>query len=162
VKPPRMEVDGMPSPNWNDDDELLADLRAALRTPAVDEQILTGARAAFAWRTVDTDLELIGLIYDSHTAEDVGVREAPAESARTLAFHGDRLGVEIELNDAGIEGQLIPAQPGLVTLVTADGPYAAVAADPVGCFSFPVPPGGPIRLECSTDAGRFVTVWITV
>jgi hypothetical protein len=162
VKPPRMEVDGMPSPNWNDDDALVADLRAAIKAPAVDEQILTAARGAFAWRTVDADLELIGLLYDSHLDVASSVRESPTESPRTLAFHGDNLGVEIELNDTGIEGQLIPAQPGLVTLVTAEGPYAAVAADPVGCFAFPSPPGGPIRLECSTDAGRFVTVWITV
>jgi hypothetical protein len=162
VKPPRMEVDGMPSPNWNDDDELMLDLRAALRAPAVDEQVLAAARAAFAWRTVDADLELIGLLYDSHLEDGSLVRESPTESPRTLAFHGDNLGVEIELNDGGIEGQLIPAQPGMVTLVTADGPYAAAAADPVGCFSFPPPPSGPIRLECSTEAGRFVTVWITV
>jgi hypothetical protein len=162
VKPPRMEVDGMPSPNWNDDDELMADLRAALKAPDVDEVILAAARDAFSWRDVDTDLELIALLYDSHLDLETSVRENPTESPRTLAFHGDRLGVEIELHGSGIEGQLIPAQPGLVTLVTADGPYAAVPADPVGCFSFPPPPGGPIRLECSTDAGRFVTVWITI
>lgn len=162
MKPPRMEVDGMPSPNWNDDEELLADLRAALTVPAVDEEILRAARAAYSWHSVDTDLELIGLLYDSHLDDSAAVRESPAESARTLAFHGDHLGVEIELNGSGIEGQLIPAQPGLVTLVTADGPFAAVAADPVGCFSFPAAPSGPIRLECSTEAGRFVTVWITV
>ena len=162
MKPPRTEVDGMPSPNWSDDEELLTDLRAALTVPAVDEQILAAARAAFAWRTVDTDLELIGLLYDSHLDDAVAVREVPAESARTLAFHGDHLGVEIELNGTGIEGQLIPAQPGTVTLVTADGPHATVAADPVGCFSFPAAPVGPIRLECATDAGKFITVWITV
>jgi hypothetical protein len=152
----------MSSPNWSDDDELMRDLAAALKQPAVDEQVLAAARAAFSWRTVDADLQLVGLLYDSHLDLAASVREDPAESPRTLAFHGDHLGVEIELNEAGIEGQLIPAQPGLVTLVTAEGPYAAVAADPVGCFTFPTPPGGPIRLECSTDAGRFVTVWITV
>ncbi len=153
----------MPSPNWNDDDELMRDLRAALAEPPVEEHVLAAARAAYAWRTVDTDLELIGLLYDSHLDDQVSsVREHPAESSRTLAFHGERVGVEIELHETGIEGQLIPAQPGLVTLVTADGPFVAVPADQVGCFSFPVPPGGPIRLECSTDAGRFVTVWITV
>jgi hypothetical protein len=152
----------MPSLNWNNDDELMADLRAALTVPAVDEEILAAARGAFSWRTVDTDLELIGLLYDSHLDVETSVRESSTESPRTLAFHGDNLGVEIELHDNGIEGQLIPAQPGIVTLVTATGPYAAVAADPVGCFSFPTPPAGPIRLECSTDAGRFVTVWITI
>jgi hypothetical protein len=162
VEPPGLEVDGMPSPNWSSDDELMLDLRAALREPPVDGAVLAAARAAFAWRTVDTDLELIGLLYDSVVDRQEAVREDPAESPRTLAFHGDRLGVEIELNTTGIEGQLIPAQSGLVTLVTVDGPFAAVAADPIGCFSFPTPPGGPIRLECSTDAGRFVTVWITV
>jgi hypothetical protein len=153
----------MPSPDWNDDDELMHDLHAALAAPAVDEQILAAARATFAWRTADAELELIGLRYDSRFDDAVtAVRADPAESPRTLGFHGDHLGVEIELSRAGIEGQLIPAQPGLVTLVTTDGPYAEVVADPIGCFSFPAPPGGPIRLECSTGGGRFVTVWITV
>ncbi len=152
----------MPSPNWTDDDELMRDLTAALRVPEVDDQILSAARGAFAWRTVDMDLELIGLLDDSTLHDEVAVRDSATEAPRTLSFHGDHLGVEIELHDAGIEGQLIPAQPGTVTLVTPAGPHASVTADAVGCFALPASPGGPVRLECSTEQGRFVTVWITV
>lgn len=152
----------MPSPNWTDDDALMRDLSAALRVPEVDEQILAAARGAFAWRTVDADLELIGLLHDSDLLDEVAVRDSATEAPRTLAFHGDHLGVEIELHEAGIEGQLIPARPGTVTLVTPAGPHASVSADSVGCFSLPASPGGPVRLECATDEGRFVTVWITI
>lgn len=152
----------MPSPNWTDDESLMRDLSAAVRVPDVDEQILATARGAFAWRTVDADLELVSLLYDSCLDDAVSVRDGDTESPRTLSFHGDSLGVEIELNGTGIEGQLIPAEPGTVTLVTPQGPHASATADPVGCFSLPAPPAGPIRLECACDAGRFVTVWITV
>ena len=41
---------------WTDD-ELLRELRAALREPAVDEGFIRAARAAFTRRTVGADLE---------------------------------------------------------------------------------------------------------
>jgi hypothetical protein len=41
---------------WTDD-ELLRELSAALREPPVDAVFIRMAQAAFAWRTVDADLE---------------------------------------------------------------------------------------------------------
>ena len=41
---------------WSDD-ELLRELSAALREPPVDAVFIRVAQAAFAWRTVDADLE---------------------------------------------------------------------------------------------------------
>ncbi len=152
----------MPSPNWNDDDELMGDLAMALRVPPVDERILHAARGAFAWRTVDADLDRAALFYDSALEVAGGVRGQPSGAPRTLAFQGERLGVELELSDGGgIEGQLIPAQPGEVTLVTPDGQRVTVAADEVGCFSFPTLPRGPVRLQCRSDGGRCTTEWVS-
>jgi hypothetical protein len=140
----------------------MRDLTEALKTLAVDERFLEMARSAFAWHSVDVDLELAQMFYDSYLDEGVLVRGAGSGSHRTLAFQGEHLGVEIELSDTGIEGQLIPAQPGEVTLMTPKGSHARATADEIGCFAFPPPPPGPVRLECSTDGGRFTTEWVTV
>jgi len=46
----------MNRPTWTDD-ELLRELRAALREPAVDEGFMLAARAAFTRRTAGPDPE---------------------------------------------------------------------------------------------------------
>lgn len=150
----------MHSLNWNDDDDLMRDISEALNAPPVDEQILSAARTAIRWRAFDVDWELAVLLYDSRVDDAVAVRERDVQSPRTLAFHGESLGVEIELNEAAIEGQLVPALPGSVTLRTTEGPFITVTSDDLGCFSIPSWPSVPIRLDCSTDAGKFTTVWI--
>jgi hypothetical protein len=139
---------------------LLQELGSALQEAAVDENVIRAARAALSWRTVDADLELLCLDSGSPLAAGALVR---GSGQRMLAFHGERLSVEIEIDEAGITGQLTPPQAGQVTLVTADGPHATIRADDVGCFTFPPPPHGPLRLECRLDADHFVfiTEWIT-
>jgi len=69
--------------------------------------------------------------------------------------------VEIELSDTGIEGQLIPPEPGQVWLLDASGPIAEATADEVGCFSFPARRHGPIRIECVVAGRRVATEWIS-
>jgi hypothetical protein len=145
---------------WSDD-ELLSELRAALHEPPVDESVIRAAQAAFTWRTVDAELELLGLAADSALAGDAMVRGGSPGAPRMMAFHGSRMSVEIEIDEAGIVGQLTPPRPGQVTLVTADGPQATIQADDVGCFTFPAM-SGPLRLECRVGADRFVTEWVTV
>lgn len=149
----------MPQPNWSDD-ELLRDLSEALRQPAVTDRMLAAARLAFAWRTGDADLDLAELRYDSSLDEGALVRGPGPGTPRTLVFRGTRLGVEIELSDGGIEGQLIPPEPGQVRLAAATGDPVARQADDVGCFVFPAR-RGPIRIEGSVAGGRFATPWIT-
>jgi hypothetical protein len=87
------------------------------------------------------------------------VRDAGQGSARVFTFHGERLTVEIEIDDDGIVGQLTPLGPARVTLVTPDGPQATADADEVGCFSLPAPPSGPMRLDCQRGSERFLTEW---
>ena len=147
------------SPRWTDD-ELLRELRSALREPPVDERYIRAAQAAFTWRTVDADLEILSLETGLALSGAAPVR-GPG-SPRTFAFHGEQLSVEIEIDGAGIVGQLTPPQPGQVTLVTAEGPQATVQADEVGCFTFPPPAPGPVRLDCRLGADHFVTAWVTI
>jgi hypothetical protein len=149
------------SPRWSDD-ELLHELRAALEEAAVDDSIVRAAQAALTWLTVDTDLELLGLAVDSPQANGAIVRGSGSRAPRTLAFHGERLSVEIEIDEAGIVGQLTPPQPGQITLVTADGPQATTQADDVGYFAFSLPASWPVRLDCRLGGDRFITEWVNL
>jgi hypothetical protein len=142
---------------WTDED-LLQELGAALREAPVEDSIIAAAEAAFSWRTADEELELLTL--EAETSPGIlAAAVRGAGPAGTLTFRGDRLSVEIEIDDHGIVGQLIPPQPGQVTLVTSDGPQAAAQADEVGCFTLPLPPPGPMRLDCELNGDRFVTEW---
>lgn len=151
----------MNSRRWSDD-ELLQELRTALQEAPVDESVIRAARAAFSWRTVDTDLELLCLDAGSGQVAGRLVRGSGQDAPRMLAFHGERLSVDIEIDEAGITGQLTPPQPGQVTLMTPEGPPATTQADEVGCFTFPLPTSGPLRLDCRLGADRFITEWVTV
>lgn len=151
----------MSSQRWSDD-ELLQELGAALQELPLDESVIYAAQAAFSWRTVDADLELLGLDAGCGVATGTLVRDSGAGTPHTLVFHGERLSVEIEIDEAGIVGQLIPPRPGQVTLLTADGPQATTQADEVGCFAFPAPGSGAMRLDCRLGADHFITDWVTV
>jgi len=148
------------SPHWTDD-ELLRELRAALQEPPVDEKYIRAAQAAFTWRTVDADLEILSLEAGLEVSETAQVRGTGPGAPRLFAFHGERLSVEIEVDEDGIVGQLTPPGPARVTLVTTDGPQADADADEVGCFTLPAPPPGPIRLDCQRGTERFLTEWIS-
>ncbi|HXJ28551.1 MAG TPA: hypothetical protein VNH17_22755 [Streptosporangiaceae bacterium] len=149
----------MSSLRWTDED-LLRELGGALREAPADGRIITAAEAAFSWRTADEELELLLLEPEASLGALAGaVRGAGPAAPRTLTFRGEQLSVEIEIDDNGIVGQLIPPQPGQVRLVTSDGPQAAAQADEVGCFTLPLPPPGPMRLDCELNGNRFVTEW---
>jgi hypothetical protein len=148
-------------PTWNDD-ELLGELAAALAEAPVDESVVRAAQQAFTWRTVDADLELLAADAGSRAGDLALVRGHGPGEPRTMAFHGARLAVEIEIDDAGIVGQLTPPRAGQITLLTAAGPQATAQADEVGCFAFPPPSSGPLRLECRLGDDHFITDWVTI
>jgi hypothetical protein len=148
------------SPEWTDD-ELLQELRSALQEEPVPESVIRAAQAAFTWRTVDAELELLSLDAGDELAAGALVRGGPG-AQRSFAFQGERLSLEIEVDEAGIVGQLTPPQPGQVTLVTAEGPQATAQADEIGCFTFPPPAPGPLRLDCQLGGDHFVTEWVTI
>jgi hypothetical protein len=138
----------------------MQDLREALSEAPVEASIISAARAAFEWRDADTELELLTLQANPLMAA-TAVRTAGSPPPRTLTFCGDRLSVEIEIDEKGIVGQLIPPQAAQITLVTAAGRQASAEVDEVGCFTLPVPGPGPLRLDCQLDGDRFVTEWAT-
>jgi hypothetical protein len=151
----------MPWRNWNDEEDLLLDVGDALRPDEREQQILEAARAIQVWRSVDFDRALAALLFDSHLDSRAAVRGPLSGAPRNLVFALGELRVEIELSDAGIEGQLIPPEPGQVWLLDATGPVAETEADEVGCFSFPAGPRGPIRIECAVAGRRLATEWIS-
>jgi hypothetical protein len=110
---------------------------------------------------LDLELLLLTLVYDSsESTEAVSVRDRSGGASRTLVFESDQLGVEIEIESGGIEGQLIPPGPGRVTLRAPDHTIATAETDEVGYFRFDVRPTGPLRLECTNEAGTCVTEWL--
>ena len=151
----------MPRRNWNDDDELMLDVGDALRTDPREPIVIEGGRTIGAWQAADADAALASLLYDSYVDGLAAVRGPASGAPRNLVFALGELRVEIELSDAGIEGQLIPPEPGQVRLLDATGPVAETTADEVGCFTFPPGRHGPIRIECAVAGRRIATEWIT-
>lgn len=145
---------------WTDD-ELVRELTAALAEEPVDEHVIQAAEAAFSWMTVDADLLLLALDSDREPATGARVRGSEPRRQRTLIFRGQQLAVDIEIDEAGIAGQLTPPQPGQVALVGPNQPGITTRADEVGCFFFPSPASGPVRLDCRIGDGHFVTPWMT-
>jgi hypothetical protein len=147
--------------NWGNDEELLADIADAVRPEPLEHHVVAAGRTVHAWHSGDLDKALAALLYDSHL-DGAGAVRGPAPSApRSLVFALGELRVEIEVSDAGIEGQLIPPEPGRVALLDASGPVAETVADDVGCFSFPASRHGPIRIECMVAGRRIATEWIS-
>ncbi|WP_028045080.1 hypothetical protein [Cellulomonas sp. URHE0023] len=154
---------------WADDDALGSDLVTAVAQSDLYDRVLASADLAFrahrgmveARAGLEMDLLLLELVYDSGAVDvPAGVRDRSGGSSRTLVFEGDALSVEVEVEAASIEGQLIPPRPGHVTLRTPTGDVGSVDTDDVGYFRFDVRPDGPLRLECSNGEGACVTQWL--
>lgn len=153
----------MAQPPWDDDQALLAELRAALTVvPAVPADFTAAARASLAWRTVDADLLLAELAFDSGYDEAVAVRSAPGSSPRMLVFDGGGYRVEAEVGDAGITGQVTPADSGKVSCQTAAGTFDETDVDDTGCFALRSPADGAVRLHVESDGRIIATSWINL
>jgi hypothetical protein len=144
---------------WDDDELLLSELTEALRgVSPLAERIAEQARGALAWRTVDADLLLATLSFDS-SLESSGRSRDGEGGHRVLVFHATPLAVELELQFDRVVGQIVPPGPGEVTLEPADGDKVLVEADDLGFFILPRLPGGAVRLHCETATARLVTDW---
>lgn len=151
----------MTSARWDDDELLLADLQAAVSAdPAVPERMLSAAKAVWTWRTVDEELLLASLSFDSRLQPVSGLRGE--EQSRTMVFDWPALSVEIEVMPGRLVGQLVPPSVGDVRLVTADGEYAAATTDEVGTFVLDRPAAGPVRLVCRAGNLQGQTDWLTL
>ncbi len=154
----------MTTADWaQDDDALLARLEHALSVEdMVPNRLVEAAKAAFAWRTVDAELERLTLAADSLLGDRILVRGAVAEAPRILVFQTAGLDLEIEVGAHYITGQVFPIRSGLITVMTAKGTLDETRTDEVGCFVSGRPAPGPFRIRCDTDASNFVTDWITL
>lgn len=153
----------MTSDRWDDDELLLADLLAAVSAaPAVPEPMLAAANAVWTWRTVNDELLLASLSFDSRLQPVSGLRAGEQEQSRTMVFDWPVLSVEIEVIPGRLVGQLVPAARGDVRLLTSDGEYAATATDEVGSFVLDRPAAGPVRLVCRAGNLQGQTEWLTL
>ncbi|QFZ24737.1 hypothetical protein EKG83_37165 [Saccharothrix syringae] len=147
---------------WESDEELLRDLKAALAEERdVPAHVLEAARAAYTWRTVDAELRAL-TSYDSILDAELAVRARSTSTARQLVFDAEGVSVQVEVTAAGVAGQVLPARPGRVELLTATGPVAEVELDELGMFLLGPPPPGPVRFRCVVDGTTVVTDWVCV
>ena len=143
-----------------DDTRLLAELREALRSAGpVPDRVLRSGEAAFTWRTVDEELEMALLSYDSRQDRELVVRSS-AETSHLLVYETAALQLQLEVSGASLVGQVVPPGPGTVTVRTASGATRSVTADDLGCFTLELPEG-PVRLTCRTAAGSLTTGWLS-
>jgi hypothetical protein len=160
------------SPDWNDDDVLMAELSGAVQAgwaeQEADRLVTAAAQGVFAWQSAFTDLEaeLLELTSDSLFDRELSVRDlGGADGPRILTFEAGESGVELEIGERGIVGQILPPAPGRVELFSAAGSLGSVTADEVGCFAFGAEgagPLGPVRVRIDANGRRLVTDWVTV
>jgi hypothetical protein len=144
------------------DEELLEALqRAVSARAAVPADFVTAAREAFAWHNIDA--ELARLTYDSRDAEHALATRTEAASIRALTFTSGRLTIELEVAQDSLVGQIVPAQPAVISVLPRAGDEIVITADEIGCFSVEPIPIGQFRLRCRTSAGvETMTGWITL
>ncbi len=156
------EVCTVNAPGWESDEVLLRDLTEALaEAHEVPPEFAEAARAAYTWRTVDTELMLL-TSYDSILDAGLAGRARAALTARQLVFDAEGISVQVEVTEVGVAGQVLPALPGRVTLLTANGPGEDAELDELGCFLLGPPPPGPVRFRIETDGTTVVTDWVCV
>jgi len=142
------------------DDELVELIAHALDADdPVPEHVLEGARAAFTWRTIDT--ELAEMVFDS-AHELTGVRSEDTD--RQVTFRAPGVEIEVMVVENGTRrliGQLVPPSETTVELVGADAVYSSTT-DRLGRFIFDELAPGPVRLVVlGADGARIVqTEWV--
>ena len=144
-----------------DDDELLAELGAAMRGAAqVPARFVTVGKSAFAFRGVSA--EIAALTHDSAGAALAGTR-AESAALRSLTFVASELAIELEVTADALVGQVVPPRSGEIELVGPSGPIASTAVDEVGWFAIQPAPTGPIRLHLRMSDGESIrTEWTTL
>jgi len=153
----------MASPHWDDDDVLLRDLADALTTVRrAASRVRQIGEDAFTWHGIDEELELATLAYDSLLDSELLVRGATDEPCRTVLFESSSASVQVEKTADLLVGQVVPAECGDVSIISAAGDVTSVRADDLGCFCLETPPERPIRLRWQAAEANLITDWITL
>jgi len=143
-----------------DDERLLRELAEALADPGdLLPLLVRQGYEIFGWRTVEAELALASLDFDSRLVEPLEVR-SQGEELRLLVFNAAPLSVELEVSRQRVTGQIVPPSRGCVVVETTAGPLVRVEADDVGFFRLPALGEGPVRLRCETGTSRLVTDWV--
>jgi hypothetical protein len=154
------DADGTGDETMISDDRLIELLGQALDTAdPVPERVLEGARGAFTWRTIDT--ELAELVFDS-AHEESGVRAT--DMNRQITFQAPGVEIEVMLIENGTRrliGQLVPPSAKRVELVGTDRVFTT-ETDRLGRFTFDDVAPGPVRLLVLEDDGAPLvqTEWV--
>jgi len=147
---------------WDDDEQLLNDLADAVREVGpLARTVADQARGVYSWRTVDEELLLASLSFDS-SVEQLSESRSGEGEPRVLVFNAAPLSVELEVMSDQILGQLIPASAASILIQTPAGDTLQVDADERGFFLVSPLPKGPVRLRCDTATGRVVTDWVVL
>ncbi|RLV50005.1 hypothetical protein D9V37_09045 [Nocardioides mangrovicus] len=142
----------------SDDDALIAELREAVADGAlVTDRAREAARAAFTWRTIDE--ELMDLVHDSAATGELRVRGA--ETVRAFGFQARDLGLEVELDDGVLTGQVIPTGRCRLTAVGRDAEPFVIEVDDSGFFSLPFTLTGAVRFVVEVGEDRLSTSWVS-
>jgi hypothetical protein len=153
--------------DWDDDERVLGWLAEARReADAVSADFVEAGKAAYGWH--DVDAELGRLAHDSALAgAGASVRAGPG-ARRTLTFESSRFTIELELDRAALQGQLVAVPPvtglpGDIEVEVATGERMTVPVDGYGYFALEPVPGAPFRLRCRPPGGSAAvrTGWIT-
>lgn len=151
---------GVTQHRWDDDQHILDDLSDALReAEPLARTLAEYGKGAYAWRTIDQDLLLASLSFDS-SLERVRELRSDADDVRVLVFSASPMSLELEVMPDRVVGQILPQGPGEIRVEAADGVTFHVETDPVGFFELPRISRGPVRLRCDTRTGRLVTDWV--
>ena len=149
-----------------DDDDLMARLRAAAdRFDPVPSEVVAGALAAFTWRDLDTELELL-MMEQSDDGNLAGVRSTAVGRFFTLGC--ESLVVELEVFPAvdrgfSLHGLALLAPVTRVEMRRSDGTDAVLTeVEGGGRFAFDTIGPGPLKLVFHDDQGpRFASEWLT-
>ena len=144
----------------SDDDQLLADLADALAgvRPSLD-RVAARAKDSFVWRTIDEDLLLAELSFDS-SLEEAAQTRAVTDDARVLVFTASPQSVEIELFEDRLVGQFLPPVSGVVRIEDERGQSVESAVDEFGFFVVEPAPSGVVRFHCETGTTRIRSDWV--
>jgi hypothetical protein len=173
-----MEVRSVPGEWWTHDAALVARLDEALaEVQRVPSSFVRAGKAV--WRqpagTLELDVELAFLVYDSIDGELEGVRGGPVgpgrgrnrdtATLRALTFTSSTQTIELEVGRRALRGQVVPPSCTEIEIEFQDGPTVGVTSDELGYFtvSLASAPNGSFRLRYRTSRGtEVVTSWITI
>jgi hypothetical protein len=156
----------MPGTDLNPADRrLLAEVRTVLEeVDPVPDAVLTSARAALTWLTIDAELAAL--------AEDTALASAGVRSTgltRSLTFESDAGVLAFEVSVAGVAGELRQivgqADRPADLAVRHNGDPITVTTDEQGRFRLDGVQAGPVSLHCvfrDTPESPIVTSWIVV